>query len=835
MRRFIFLLVLLSAFQAIASSRPPMLLNYGEGILPTASTPGSYMGALGSYWNPAGWATMSRSEAVFTWDDRNSAPKRLDNWGILLGGNGVGASMRRTLVPNGLDYMHIDDYQLALAGGSRADNWGVSYGWSKGLGAGDVRQHYATIGNIMRPYKFVSIGSTWTLGLRNGRTQGQADLGLRPLRGSHRLTLFGDIAANDKDSPKTLQWGAGVEVTPIDGIRLAGKFSKLLADDPAPIFTLGIGFSLDATSVHIAPNYDKDSERQYTNFAIRVGKVEPSFPAKKWIEKDERVVALGMRGLLTYQKARWLEPDRHALLETLQLIDDAKQDRSIGGIALNLSGFAAPLELTWELAEKLKEFRASGKKVYMYTDRPAMIQTYLLTQADYAWIDPLGSIDMFGWVMARTYYKGMLEKLGLGVEEWRYFEYKSAFEAFARKDMSEKDREQRQALLDEFHSEWSRAIAEGCGLSADSLALAMDSLGVLTAHEAERFGLVDTVGRWDDAPELIEYYKGTKPRFVERHELDDEIQSDPHWGEYPKIAVVYAIGECAMDTGIRARYTSRLLKSLAKDRDIQAVVLRVDSPGGDGMASDWVADGMREVSAEKPMIVSQGRVAASGGYWLSSPGDRVFTSPFTITGSIGVIAGWVWNNGLTGKTGLTFDKVQIGRHADLGYGVVVPLLNVEIPDRPVTDEERQRVEKIIRGHYDDFVGRVAEDRALPREEVEAIAQGRVWSGQAALERNLVDEIGGIEQSILYAKDKAGIRKREKFKIVEYPKSSWINFDRLFASASPLAMIASRIGLSKQSTQSVADIPYSLQVLRSYAEHPGEPLLLLPAEYDLGDE
>lgn len=830
-KHIVFFLILSSA--ALGAGNSPQLLDYGNGILQTVGTAGSYMGALGSYWNPAGWATMSRHEAVFTWNDRNEARKRIDNWSILAGGHGVGASFRRTLIPSGAEFKRLDDYQVALAGGSRSEYWGASYGWSKGLGAGDIHQHRLTVGSIMRPNKYSSFGLTGTLGLRNGRAQWQGDVGLRPINGSHRLTLFGDIAAHDRDNARTLQWGAGVEVLPLEGIRVAGKISKVSANDPAPMFTLGIGFSLDATSLHIAPHFDKDSERQFTSYALRLGRVEPSLGMSELIEKDQRVLALGMRGLLTYQKAQWFEHDRHTLTELNRLIDDAKADGSIGGIAMNLSGFRASMAMTWELCEKLRDFRSTGKKVYMYADRPGMALTYLMAQADYVWMDPIGEMQLFGWVMGRTYHKGFLEKLGLGVEEWRYFEYKSAFETLARVDMSQKDKEQRLELLHAFHDEWKRAISAGRGMSSDSIDLALDSLGFISAHEAERFGFVDTLGRWDDAEKLIEFARGSSAKFVERHDLADEKSSDPYWGEYPAIAVVYALGECAMDTGIRGRYTSRLLKKLAEDDEVEAVVLRVDSPGGDGLASDWVADGMREVSKQKPMVVSQGRLAASGGYWLSSPADRVFTSPFTITGSIGVIAGWVWNEGLTDKTGLTFDKVQVGRHADVGSGVVIPLIDVEVPDRNVTDEERARVEKFIRNHYDDFVGRVAEDREMPREEIEKIAQGRVWAGEAAVEKKLADEIGGLERSVQYAAEKSGIRKGGKYRIVEYPKPGLINFGRLFGQPSPVSVLAYWFGIGR--TVEADDVSgdesrdYSLDVLRYYAKFRGTPLYMLPPE------
>jgi protease-4 len=827
MRRISLLLLLVFfAATAHASGRSPLLPSYGEGILNTGTTAGTYMGALGSYWNPAGWSTMSRMEGVFTWDDRNNVHKKLDRWGVLIGGHGLGASMHRSLVPHENGYARIDDYQVALAGGDREEGWGVSYGWSKGENSRELRQHYMTVGNIYRPMKYVSLGGTWTLGLRNGRSQFQGDLGLRPINGSHKLTVFGDFAALDKDNFRTIQYGGGLEVMPLNGLTISGKVSKLDAYHDDLHFTLGIGLSMDEIGLHVTPNYDKDDIGGYRSYAIRLGNVEPSFSTKP---KDKRVVALGMRGNLTYQKSRWLDPGRHTLTEMLQLIEDAKHDRSVGGIAMNLSGFNGQRELVWELTEKLKEFRASGKNVYMYVDRPNMTQVYLLTQADYSWMDPLGSMDMLGWLMGGTYYKGMLEKLGIGVEELRYFTYKSAFERFAREDMSEKDREQRLALLEEFHKEWSRAIEENLGISADSIMLAIDSLGLVTAHEAERFGFVDTLGRWDDASDLIEFLRGSKAKFVERDEMYEDWHSDPHWGEYPQVAVVYALGECAMDTGIRARYTSRLLKRLAKDDNIHAVVLRVDSPGGDGLASDLVADGMRDVSKKKPMVVSQGRVAASGGYWLSSPGDRVFTSPFTITGSIGVIAGWLWNERLTEKTGLKFDKVQIGEHADLSFGIELPLIGVEVPNRPLDDEEHARIEKIIRGHYDDFVGRVAEDRNLPREEVEKIAEGRVWGGQAAIDRKLVDEIGGLEQSILYAKEQAGLKRKERVELVEYPKQGLINFDRLFSSASPLATAGFKLGLWGRSLKDSQDLPHELSVIKQYSEHPGQPLFVLPPE------
>jgi protease-4 len=624
-----------------------------------------------------------------------------------------------------------------------------------------------------------------------------------------------------------MQWGAGAEIMPVNGIRIAGKVAKIYAGDPAPLFSISLGYSIDGSSVHVTPTYDKDSERMLTDYTIRVGDVEPSFRAERFIKPEKRVVAADMKGALTYQTAKYFDPGRMGLKETLSWIDEARRDPLVGAIALKLSGFRAPRELAWELRNKLEEFRVSGKKLYVYLDYAGMTNYYLASCADEIFMDPLGSLELSGWLMGRTYHKGMFEKLGLGVEEWRYFTYKSAFEGLARRDMSEKDKEQRLALLEKFNDEWTRGILASRKLTKDSLAAVRDSLGMLKADEALAFGLVDHVARWEEIPEIFKT-AGMEKEFVERDEIDAETFSDPRWGGYPKIAVVYAIGECDLDTGIRARYTSQLLKKLAKDKDIKAVVLRVDSPGGDGLASDWVAGQMKKVSEEKPMVVSQGTVAASGGYWLSAPADRVFTSPFTITGSIGVIAGWVWNEGLTDKTGLTYDKVQIGKGADLAGGITLPLIGVQIPDRIVNDHERSRVEFLIKDYYDDFVTRVSEQRKLSKETVESVAQGRVWSGEDAIECQLVDTVGGLEQTVHYAKIKAGIPAREKVEWVEYPKMGWINWERLAGPASPVAYLAQRFH-GETGSPSAEDESYDLKVLRRYSEGPGRVWYLLPPE------
>jgi protease-4 len=285
---------------------------------------------------------------------------------------------------------------------------------------------------------------------------------------------------------------------------------------------------------------------------------------------------------------------------------------------------------------------------------------------------------------------------------------------------------------------------------------------------------------------------------------------DDFWGPKPTVALVYAVGDCAMDTGIRGRATSKALESFRKRRDVKAVVLRADSPGGDPLASDLVA---REIKAYrkagKPLYVSQGRVAASGGYWISMDAARITASPFTITGSIGVIGGWAWNEGLGKKLGMTSDRVQIGKSADLMGGLTLPLIGVTLPERNLDDHERVVVKRGILELYDDFTKRVAEGRGLPVERVQEIAQGHVYAGRQALSLKLVDEIATLDQTLAMAGWAGGIRKGRRVRIEEYPKQKLLALPHL----APWVMAESW--------------SYDQRALACMLKSPGTPLLLTP--------
>jgi protease-4 len=305
---------------------------------------------------------------------------------------------------------------------------------------------------------------------------------------------------------------------------------------------------------------------------------------------------------------------------------------------------------------------------------------------------------------------------------------------------------------------------------------------------------------------------------------------DPEWGNPPEIALVYAVGESAMDTGFKGRYTSRTLRKLGKEKNVKAIVLRADSPGGDALAADLIARQMKETSEDKPVIVTQGDVAGSGGYWISMYGDPIYSSPFTITGSIGVIGGWIWNDGLSDKTGLTSDHVQVGDHADLGFGITIPLLGAQIPDRNLDTLEHARMERSIRGLYSEFTQKVADGRQLDQAFVDSVGQGRVWAGRRAIDVKLVDKIGGLEDALADARQRTGLTHRRHVKIGEYPKRGLFALDELMSPMSPFGMLSRLFGQKASVDVSPAwKSNYEWRVLEKMAQSPGKPLLMVPPE------
>jgi protease-4 len=406
-----------------------------------------------------------------------------------------------------------------------------------------------------------------------------------------------------------------------------------------------------------------------------------------------------------------------------------------------------------------------------------------------------------------------MEKLGIGFHEWRYFKYKSAYEVFARKDMSEGDSTQLQKLIDDFYKLTKTDICTDRNISSAKFDDLINNFGLLLPQEAVEQKLVDTLGRWETVKELINKMEGEDKNFINPGSISKFIlPKDNYWGEKPEIALIYATGICAMDEGINARKLVRYVDQAVNDNNVKAIVLRVDSPGGDGLASDIIAEALKKAKGKKPVIISQGSVAASGGYWLSMYGDTILAAPNTITGSIGVIGGWAYNKGLKEKLGVSTGYVKRGEHSDLGFGMTIPFIGLSLPDRDLTPFEQKKIDNSILTMYKEFVGKVAIGRNKSYAYIDSIGQGRVWSGFDGKSNGLVDILGGMSDALDVAVNKAGL-SGEEYEVKEYPPAPLFNFN-VFMPKIP--------GFRLEEEPVIKNIKFRLQ-------YNGIPLPVLPLE------
>ena len=781
----------------------PVILPAQNGLLPYhektrlfPASPGALQFGLYGYDNPALLTYARTANLMVSWTDANGNPeyRRL---GLFYAGQDFALGLHN----ENLGDFSASELYLASAFGSKEFSLGYRVGYVFGDREGMNRRNNYAVGALIRPVRYASLGLTWNTTFMPHGSEGVVDLGIRPF-GDELVTLFADYALVSGRQWRDGRWSAGAVVEPLPGLRIAGRYFDTDA------FSAAVQISLGTFGYTEQVNSESGSDRVYNTHSIRVGARDRSFladlmPGTKYVKYD-------MKKPVKYQKFQWFDNSR-TLLGILQEIDAAKRDPAVKGLALNLSGMNIGKEFLWEIREKLKEFRSSGKKVVVYIDRGGISAYHLASVADKIVMDPLGTITLEGFLLGRMYVKGTLEKLGIGFEEWRYLKYKSANETFSRSDMSDADREQLQAIVDDYYQLAKDDICEGRGIEPSRFDSLVNNTMIFLSRAALESGLVDTLGRWDAVDSVIATLEGKNARLVSPGSVAATGDlPDHHWGSKPRIAVIYALGVCDMDVGIAARKLVKDVENVAKDGSVKAVVLRVDSPGGDALASDIIAEAIKKCGEKKPVIVSQGSVAASGGYWLSMYGDTIIAAPTTITGSIGVIGGWFYNLDLKESLGVTTDFVKRGEHADLGFGLLGML-----PDRNLTEAEHARIKGIILDLYKEFVDKVAEGRGRTAEGIDSIAQGRIWSGYDGLDNGLVDLLGGLTTAVDVAKQRAGFEPGDEVEIVEYPVPGLFDLSQLLGG-----LVGSDVSFSR-------DIERKIELLKFMLRYNGVPMPMLP--------
>lgn len=450
------------------------------------------------------------------------------------------------------------------------------------------------------------------------------------------------------------------------------------------------------------------------------------------------------------------------LLKVLQALEAAKNDARVKGIYLNFTGLGSittgALE---EMRSALVDFKQSGKFVVAYNEIYSQGAYYLASVADKVYLHPEGGFSWVGFAQTGLFMKGAMDKLGLKAEAIRptACKYKSAVEPYIRKDFSPENRAQSQMMVDDMWGVLVGAIAESRNLDPKKLMVWADKLEITQPEDALKNGLVDGLIYEDEmeakfAEYGVEKDKDDKYNIVS---LGEYMTLNPAVAQFgvPSVGIIYAEGQIfdgmGEDDNIYSANLAKVLKKARKDKDVKAVVLRVNSPGGSALASDVIWREVELLRKEKPVIVSMGSYAASGGYYISTGADAIIADKLTLTGSIGVFGLFLeGENMLNNKLGITTDVVKSGSSADFGTNV----LGVGV--RKITDLERKTLLRSVDKVYETFTSKVAAGRNLPKEKVLELAQGRVWSGTRAVELGLADANGGLREAIAVAVDKAGI-------------------------------------------------------------------------------
>ena len=504
------------------------------------------------------------------------------------------------------------------------------------------------------------------------------------------------------------------------------------------------------------------------------------------------------------------DENTYGLDDILNSIKKAKENENIKGIYIQASRLGTTYASLQAIRSALADFKESGKFIVAYSDNYTQGMYYLSSVADKVLLNPKGMIEWRGIASAPLFYKDLLQKLGIEMQVFKVGTYKSAVEPFIATEMSPANREQVSEYINSIWGQVVKGVSDSRKITPDSLnAYADRMLMFYPAEESVKCGLADTLIYKNDVKEylkkLADIKKDDRIRMLGLNDMINVKKNVPKDKSGNIIAVYYAVGEIVDAAGsmgdeqaIVSGKMSRDLQKLQDDDDVKAVVIRVNSPGGSAFGSEQIWHAVKELKAKKPVIVSMGDYAASGGYYISCVADTIVAEPTTLTGSIGIFGIIPSFKGLSEKVGLTYDVVKTNKFSDFGNLM-----------RPLNSEEKTLLQMMVTEGYNTFVGRCAEGRHMTKEAIEKIAEGRVWTGETAQELGLVDELGGIDKALDIAVKKAGI---EAYSVVSYPaKESFLD---VLLSAQTTSYMESQLLKSK-----LGDYYKNFNLLKNLGERP----------------
>ena len=462
-----------------------------------------------------------------------------------------------------------------------------------------------------------------------------------------------------------------------------------------------------------------------------------------------------------------LGTSKYGLDEIKASIRHAKTDDNIKGIYLSTEILTAGMATVEEIRNELLDFKKSGKFIVSYNDICSEKAYYLTSVANRQFLNPQGALEINGLSSEIMFFKGTLEKLDIQPEIFKVGEFKSAVEPFLLEKMSAPNRLQVTSFLNSLNNHYLQNVSKARSKTFAEMKKISDSMLIHYPEDALKYGMITNVGYYDQAVDFMKQRIGLKKDdklYVVELKNYRKLAKDEDKYSKNRIAVIYATGEIVNgqggDDNIGGTKFAEEIRKARRDKNIKAIVLRINSPGGSAMASDVMWREIMLAKKEKPVIASMSDVAASGGYYMAMACDTIVAHPNTITGSIGVFGLLANLEGfLDNKLGITVDRVKTGRFSDM------PSIT-----RQLTPVERQIVQRGVERIYEDFTTKAAQGRKMPVSQLRSLAGGRVWSGIEAKERGLVDILGGLDQAIAIAAKRAGIEKEYTLKKTPYKKS-----------------------------------------------------------------
>jgi protease IV len=527
------------------------------------------------------------------------------------------------------------------------------------------------------------------------------------------------------------------------------------------------------------------------------------------------------RGLVEYVPddpfAAVLSREALSVRDVVEALQRGAGDRRVVGLVTRVGSGGLGLAQVEEVRAAVTAFRASGKPAILFSETFGEFASghggyYLATAFDSIFLQPSGDVGLAGLISENPFLRGSLERAGVEPRMDHRYEYKNALNLFTEEEMTEPHREAVEGVLRSFYEQMVAGIAAGRGLDPAAVRAVIDN-GPYFGDEAVRAGLVDRVAYRDEVYDSLRARIGGDPEFLYLRRYLRRA-GRPHT-RGPAVALIYGTGtvqrgrsEFDPMTGgsaMGSETVTRAFRDAVEDDDVRAIVFRIDSPGGSPVASDAIwRETVRAREAGKPVVVSMGNVAASGGYYVAAAADRIIAQPSTITGSIGVLGGKFLITGLTDRLGVTWGDVQVGGNATMWSAI-----------RDYSPQEWERLQAMLDRIYAEFTGKVAQGRNLPLDSVHAVARGRVWSGVDAHRLGLVDELGGLDLALLRAREAAGLAPDAPFRLRVFPRERTLL---------EMVLDRSREGDSSYPVSALAPLARTLETLR--------PLLLLARQAGL---